>query len=60
MTPEDIIRMARSVRDGGHWSALDLINFGLFVAAAERERIKAELQSNIYSKPLYTGSEVEP
>lgn len=37
MTPEDIIRMARSVRDGGHWSALDLINFGLFVAAAERE-----------------------
>ncbi len=33
MNKEDIIRMARSVRDGGHWNQLDLLNFGLLVAA---------------------------
>ena len=37
MTREDIIKMARQVRDGGHWSQLDLINFANLVAAAERE-----------------------
>ena len=41
MTPEEIIRLARAVRDGGHWSALDLINFGTLVAAAEREACAA-------------------
>lgn len=36
MTREDIIKMARQVRDGGHWNQLDLINFANLVAAAER------------------------
>ena len=34
---DDIIRMARTVRDGGHWNQLDIVNFGLLVAAHERE-----------------------
>ena len=37
MTRDDIIKMARQVRDGGHWNQLDLINFAALVAAAERE-----------------------
>ena len=37
MNREDIIRMARMVRDGGHWNQLDLINFAVLVAAHERE-----------------------
>jgi len=37
MDREEIIRMARMVRDGGHWNQLDLINFAALVAAAERE-----------------------
>ena len=37
MDREDIIRMARMVRDGGHWNQLDLINFATLVAAVERE-----------------------
>lgn len=37
MTRDDIIRMARAVRDGGHWNQLDLINFAALVAAHERE-----------------------
>ena len=37
MNRDDIIRMARQVRDGGHWNQLDLINFAALVAAAERE-----------------------
>ena len=37
MTCDDIIRMARTVRDGGHWNQLDIVNFGLLVAAHERE-----------------------
>ena len=40
MTRDDIIRMAREVRDGGHWDQLDIINFAHLVAAAERERLK--------------------
>ena len=38
MNRDDIIRMARQVRDGGHWNQLDLINFANLVAAAERQR----------------------
>lgn len=41
MTRDDIIHMARSVRDGGHWNQLDLINFAALVAAAEREACAA-------------------
>ena len=37
MNRDDIIRMARTVRDGGHWNQLDIVNFGLLVAAYERE-----------------------
>ena len=37
MTRDDIIRMARSVRDGGHWNQLDLINFAYLIAAAAHE-----------------------
>lgn len=37
MNRDDIIRMARTVRDGGHWNQLDIVNFGLLVAAHERE-----------------------
>jgi hypothetical protein len=37
MTHDDIIRMARSVRDGGHWNQIDIINFGRMIALAERE-----------------------
>ncbi len=37
MNREDTIRMARLVRDGGHWNQLDLITFAALVAAAERE-----------------------
>ena len=37
MNRDDIIRMARNVRDGGHWNQLDIVNFGLLVAAQERE-----------------------
>ena len=36
MDREDIIRMARMVRDGGHWNQLDLINFANLIAAAAR------------------------
>ena len=38
MNRDDIIRMARTVRDGGHWNQLDIVNFGLLVAAHEREQ----------------------
>lgn len=37
MNRDDIIRMARTVRDGGHWNQLDIVNFGLLVAAHERK-----------------------
>ena len=37
MNRDDIIRMARTVRDGGHWNQLDIVNFGLLVAAHERD-----------------------
>jgi hypothetical protein len=37
MTRDDIIRMAQSVRDWGHWDQDDLVRFAALVAAAERE-----------------------
>ena len=51
MTREDIIRMARSVRDGGHWNQLDLINFAALVAAAEREAC-AKVAEITYDKQI--------
>jgi hypothetical protein len=41
MTKEDIIKLARMVRDGGHWNQLDLCNFGALIAATEREACAA-------------------
>ncbi len=37
MTDDQIIFVARAVRDGGHWNQLDLLNFGRIIALAERE-----------------------
>jgi hypothetical protein len=37
MTRDEIIKMARVVRDGGHWNQLDLLAFGRIIALAERE-----------------------
>lgn len=39
MSNDEILTLARSVRDGGHWNQLDIIRFGALVAAAEREVI---------------------
>ena len=58
MTRDDIIRMAREASGGTTWWPIHvdiLERFSDLVAAAERERIKAERQSHIYSKPLYTN-----
>ena len=37
MTRDEIIALARLVRDGGHWNQLDIIRFAALVAAHERE-----------------------
>jgi hypothetical protein len=37
MTDDQIIAVAKVVRNGGHWDQLDIINFGRLIAAAERE-----------------------
>lgn len=37
MTRDDIIRMAQSLRDWGHWDQDDLVRFAALVAAHERE-----------------------
>ena len=37
MSDDDAIKMARQVRDGGHWNQLDIINYARIVAAAERQ-----------------------
>ena len=50
MTREDIIKMARAVRDGGHWNQLDLINFAYLVSASEREAC-AKVCDEIANKP---------
>ena len=58
MTRDDIIRMAREASGGTTWWPIHvdiLERFAALVAAAERERIKAERQSHIYSKPPYTN-----
>ena len=47
MTRDDIICMARTVRDGGHWNQLDIVNFGLLVAAHEREATISKIESEI-------------
>ena len=47
MNRDDIIRMARTVRDGGHWNQLDIVNFGLLVAAHEREACALVCESTI-------------
>ena len=44
MTRDDIIRLAKAVRDGGHWNLLDIINFANLVAAAEREACAMEAE----------------
>lgn len=37
MTPDELINLARLVRDGGHWNQLDIMKYGALVAATERE-----------------------
>ena len=55
MNREDIIRMARQVRDGGHWNQLDLINFATLIAAAEREACAKLAESTVCDTHLPTG-----
>ena len=55
MNRDDIIRMARTVRDGGHWNQLDIVNFGLLVAAHEREACARIIEGEAcaYSEPVW-------
>ena len=53
MTHDDIIRMARTVRDGGHWNQLDIVNFGLLVAAHEREACAKECETLLPSQRIF-------
>ena len=55
MNRDDIIRMARTVRDGGHWNQLDIVNFGLLVAAHEREACAriVENEACAFSEPVW-------
>lgn len=58
MTHDDIVKLARQVRDGGHWNQLDLINFARLVAAAEREACAnvCEETTASWTQPVYNGA----
>jgi hypothetical protein len=55
MNREDIIKLARMVRDGGHWNQLDLINFATLVAAVEREACAKACEELL--SMVFTGDE---
>lgn len=59
MTPDDLINLARLVRDGGHWNQLDIMKYGALVAATEREACaKAAEDMCEYGKPYSAAAAI--
>jgi hypothetical protein len=54
MTDDQIIAVAKVVRNGGHWDQLDIINFGRLIAAAAKAEEREACCQIVYG---YCGSD---
>jgi len=58
MTDDQIIAVAKVVRNGGHWDQLDIINFGRLIAAAEREACAEMVEDMDVQHPKYIAAAI--